>query len=925
MKKILAIAMVLAMVLAITIPVLAVPDMTGPAPKPGYPMWDNIYKGQGAVVDPSVSARTDASGEKIPSNAHSGDVYGLYFYWDDNNKSVLDGTLLVADEFFNLIKGEAGARSFTVTAKNSNAYWDYEIVEGQGNVLVENSGVSAYKIPRFFMYCQSDKKTGELVVDKKTGLPVMVKDELKNINMIFIDGDWIDGYVIIEKVWLDEDGVVTDGDNDLVSFNKPYVLGENTIEIASLSGATVTVSEKPIAGFTTLKNPISVKVKPGEEKTITFTNQKQYATIEIVKIWLDVNGDEIKDAAILAELNAAFAINGDAAKLGVNKVREGAYTVSETECPAGYTLVSENDVEVTVAAGEKATVTFINQEDDITIQFGAEIEKWIDGQWIVEWDATDLTIYDLMDMMSFKLYKVDGSGGDILEENFVADGELLDSGVISFGNLNVEGWYAVVENLSDDGKLLFVEANPMYVYIGELGVYEKEPIAWVSGIDFGTPVIHDGSGGVNWALPNVWDGVLAGQPAYEMLKNMGAKWVWDVEDTYIYGVSGSVYTETFEFHSDEEGVVTGYLAADNAAVVYVNGKLAGFTAVAFNTPGNQPAAFLNDFDYGALDAAVFDGGWATGWNYSYSFDIEYLAGKNTVTIIAANSARTDGTGTANDSYDTTNNPCGVIFGFITPPVAVFNNYTVIPPQYGMSIEKWVDNEFILDWAEAVELDIYDLIDMMSFDLYKFNDETDEWVWLAEGTLINEGIITFGNIEDFDPGRYKLVETLIGAGLNIFEETEPYFFTVADEDFAGVFENTTIPPVDPTDVYDKIPSKQHSDRWWANYGIIAYGASSNQDKYDYYIAFSEDFWDNNASVTIGFGTKGKWTEAVIYLDADGNLACDTIDFENQQDGGNVFFGNHYTGKSSFDISVGAYYDNPYGAGAKQLWLLTIQPK
>ncbi|MCL2496733.1 MAG: hypothetical protein FWF04_04895 [Clostridiales bacterium] len=140
-------------------------------------------------------------------------------------------------------------------------------------------------------------------------------------------------------------------------------------------------------------------------------------------------------------------------------------------------------------------------------------------------------------------------------------------------------------------------------------------------------------------------------------------------------------------------------------------------------------------------------------------------------------------------------------------------------------------------------------------------------------------------------------------------------------------NTTLSPTNPTEinVYDKIPSKQHSDRWWANYGIIAYGASSGQDQYDYYIAFSEDFWEDNKSVTIGFGTKGKLTEAVIYVDEEGDLACDTIEFRDQQVGGEVFFGNHYTGKTSFEISVGAYYDNPYGAGAKQLWLLTIQPK
>ena len=719
MKKIISLALTIALVFAITISVFAMP-----APKSGYPMWDDSYKGRGASVDPSVSARTDASGDKIPSNAHSGDVYGLYFYWDDNNKSVLDGTLLVADEFFDLLKGEEGSRSFTVTAKNSNAYWDYEIVEGKGNVVAE--GVSAYKIPRFFMYAQTDKKTGAIVIDKKTGQPVMVKDELKNINMIFISGDWVDGYVIIEKVWLDKDGNEFDGNNGLVSFNNSYVLGENTIEIASLSGKTVTVLENPIDGFTTLRNPISVKVKPGETKTITF----------------------------------------------------------------------------------------YNQEDYIPPKFGVALEKWVDGQFIIDWAASDFEIDDLMGMMSFKIYSVNGPGGDIVDSNFIADGGLTEKGVIAFEDLEVvEGWYAIVEELTDEGRDIFEEPSPLYIYVNELGIYESEPVAWVSGKDFGVPVIHDGSG-VNYILPNVWDGVLSGQPAYEELKKMGAQWVWDVEDTYVYGVSGSVYEEEFTFTANEAGSVTGYLAADNAAVVYVNGKLAGFTKVAFNTPGNQPTELLSDFNYGALDAAVFDGGWATGWNYSYSFGIDYNAGENTVTIIAANSARTYGTGTANDGYDTTNNPCGLIFGFITPPSAVFNNYA-IPPT---------------------------------------------------------------------------------------------------------------PPKDPINVNEKITSKEHCDLWWAEYGIIAYGASSNEDKEDYAFAFSVDFWDKYKSVTFGFGTENDRKVVTVYLDDGGNLASvdGSIIFRDQQIGGDVFFGNHHTGETSFDISICAYFDNPHGSGAKHIWLLTIQP-
>ncbi|MCL2060795.1 MAG: hypothetical protein FWH01_17350, partial [Oscillospiraceae bacterium] len=371
MKKTLALILALAMVFALAVPVLSKPD-----PKPGNPMWDDAYKGMGAPVDPSVSAMSDASGDKITSNAHSGDVDGIYFYWDDNNKSVLDATLLVADFFFDFIKGEVGERSFTVTAKNSNAYWDYEIVEGAGFVLAGADGVSAYKIPRFFMYAQTDKKTGAVVLDKKTGLPVMVKDELKNINMIFISGDWIDVELEIEKVWLDEDGAVFAGDDSIVTFNSPFVLGKQILSTKSIFGTTFSVRENPIDGYRTHESIQSIKLKPGESGKLTFVNQKKWANINIEKVWLaecDCEEDcELAPAdlydgyhivAAPEDAEAEFEINGEAAALGNNKVKAGDYVVCELDGllgDYGWELYSDNDIAVSIGLGESYTVVFYN-------------------------------------------------------------------------------------------------------------------------------------------------------------------------------------------------------------------------------------------------------------------------------------------------------------------------------------------------------------------------------------------------------------------------------------------------------------------------------------------------------------------------------------------------------------------------------------
>jgi len=138
--------------------------------------------------------------------------------------------------------------------------------------------------------------------------------------------------------------------------------------------------------------------------------------------------------------------------------------------------------------------------------------------------------------------------------------------------------------------------------------------------------------------------------------------------------------------------------------------------------------------------------------------------------------------------------------------------------------------------------------------------------------------------------------------------------------------------------DKIPSKTHVDRWWDDYGILAYGASSNTDKEDYGIAFSVDFWDKYDSVTVGFGTNNSytyvltitrvWNDEYGYYELIGtekNGAPGFI-FRDYNITGTAVFDAHYGGRGKaheFPISIGALLDNPYGAGAMQLWLLGLR--
>jgi len=172
----------------------------------------------------------------------------------------------------------------------------------------------------------------------------------------------------------------------------------------------------------------------------------------------------------------------------------------------------------------------------------------------------------------------------------------------------------------------------------------------------------------------------------------------------------------------------------------------------------------------------------------------------------------------------------------------------------------------------------------------------------------------------------LKENLIGRATSTFLKADSLEIEIVDGDVSGEFINQLIPAPAGVDIYQKIPSKRQVDKWWNQFGILAYGASSNQDKNDYFFGFAEDFWVKNESVTIGFGVQGRLVPVTITFDGV-NLICSELEFRGQH-GGVAIFDQWATGgekQHQFKISVGAYFDNPYGAGAMQLWLMSIQPR
>jgi len=104
-------------------------------------------------IDAVASARKNASGTKITSNAHSADFPGIYFIWDSKQKD--NGYLKVDATVFDAYE------SFTLTSKESNTYWDFVIKIQPGQQKTDDN-CYVFFIPKVY--------------------------NNKNINMVFIDG-----------------------------------------------------------------------------------------------------------------------------------------------------------------------------------------------------------------------------------------------------------------------------------------------------------------------------------------------------------------------------------------------------------------------------------------------------------------------------------------------------------------------------------------------------------------------------------------------------------------------------------------------------------------------------------------------------------------------------------------------------------------
>ena len=224
----------------------------------------------------------------------------------------------------------------------------------------------------------------------------------------------------------------------------------NTFLVKSLPAGTYTVSEYgknsdgSIPYYTRTSGASkTVTVTAGGTGTVTFTNTRNTGTGEVIKTWVDTNGNAIsangstaKNQQIYFRIKNAdgkyitasgtkysgtysftgtsttatsLYVNPATGKFVVSDMPTGKYTVYEYGSPDGYT-VNKASQTITIASGKTASVPFVNSEDSGT----AQIKKvWLSDTTLTSAEKANLekNVTFMVQDSGGKFIKVTGSAG----------------------------------------------------------------------------------------------------------------------------------------------------------------------------------------------------------------------------------------------------------------------------------------------------------------------------------------------------------------------------------------------------------------------------------------------------------------------------------------------------------------------------------
>ena len=427
------------------------------------------------------------------------------------------------------------------------------------------------------------------------------------------------------------------------------------------------------------------------------------------------------------------------------------------------------------------------------------IDKWVDGEFILDWVKKQKYAIDYYArLMQFSLYKVDYYGASFANQIPISGPTQLGlDGKIHFDNcITQPGWYAINETLSRIGLTIFEQMPPLYIYIddslnydGTIGNlnYYGDPLIIVSQAGDSKITMPNGgkvcnvmnkSGSLPLPVVDLWKTNMVGYKDSSRTFNdffcKYAKFIWDTEDTFQYGVSGSTIIANIELNITEQQInngVTLNFACDNAAIIdiirddqFARVKPIAWTQASFE---NRPIK-ITDLSYNNFDG--------TAWQKieSVKLDSRYLRpGRNIIQISAANSAKTYYTGTPNDEYNNENNPCGLVFQIEASGV-VFENRTKPPSDYVCEVEMGgnTDRFFSLDDALAT----IGKGNTATVRLLKNIDYMKNEIYPAAALTIN--------------GRRDITFDMNGYNLNVVNTGSGYGLSVLDGSIVRMFEESS---------------------------------------------------------------------------------------------------------------------------------------
>ena len=219
----------------------------------------------------------------------------------------------------------------------------------------------------------------------------------------------------------------------------------NTFLVKSLPAGTYTVYEYGNDGagipyYTRSNLSKTVKVTAGGTGTVTFTNTRNTGTGEVIKTWVDTNGNAIsanaKNQQIYFRIKNAdgkyitvsgtkysgsytftgtsatatsLYVNPGTGEFTVADLPTGKYTVYEYGSPEGYT-VNKASQTITISRDKTSSVSYINSEDSGT----AQIKKvWLSDTTLSASEKANLekNVYFTVKDANGKYIKVTGSAG----------------------------------------------------------------------------------------------------------------------------------------------------------------------------------------------------------------------------------------------------------------------------------------------------------------------------------------------------------------------------------------------------------------------------------------------------------------------------------------------------------------------------------